>query len=119
MRFLLKMAFWMTLAFVVLPQTPLAELQRDMATWAGVTFSDDLFSDDLAIEPAKTVEKAAKTLSTATEKFATAKEKLEDLSSFCARNAFLCETGKAAVSQGMESVLTETADPAHTGTVKR
>lgn len=126
MRFLIKMVFWMTLAFVVLPHTPLAELQRDMANWAGVTFQDTP-----AIEPDKTAEKAVKTLVTAKEKLATAQEKLGDLSSFCTRNAFLCETGKSALSQGVDGLLTETdsaipvpasreaADPAHTGTVKR
>ncbi|GGB08806.1 hypothetical protein GCM10011491_41010 [Brucella endophytica] len=103
MRFLLKTVFWLTLAFVVLPHTPLAGLKAEMDQWV----SAEPIGNP-ATEPDKTAEKAIQTLSTA-------KEKLADLTTFCEKNPLLCETGKSAISNAIQNLGNEAAKTADGG----
>ncbi|WP_420959886.1 hypothetical protein [Brucella sp. IR073] len=95
MRFLIKTVFWLTLAFVVLPHTPLADLKAEMDHWANAQPAGNP-----ATEPDKTAEKALQTLSNA-------KEKLTGLTTFCEKNPLLCETGKSAISNAVQNLGNE------------
>jgi hypothetical protein len=95
MRFLIKTVFWLTLAFVVLPHTPLADLQRDVTTWAGAEPGGEP-----AVDPAKAAEQAKRT-------FTAAQQTLSDIGSLCERNPLICETGKAALTQAAKNVTAQ------------
>ncbi|RCS23297.1 hypothetical protein DUT91_13445 [Phyllobacterium salinisoli] len=105
MRFLIKTAFWLTLAFLVLPHTPLAKLAvgTDKAERA----------EQAAVTPAVAVGDSAahkipsgdgETKTGPLEAFFAAGKTVDELGSFCTRNASICETGKAVLSSlGMQA----------------
>jgi len=88
MRFLLKMAFWLTLAFVVLPHTPLAGL---------AIRTHDRSADDAAMvrdnAPGESREQAE-----AIDTLLATRKTLGEAGDFCTRNPGICETGRSVLS---------------------
>ncbi|PRD45786.1 hypothetical protein C5748_01130 [Phyllobacterium phragmitis] len=97
MRFLIKTAFWLTLAFLVLPHTPLGNLSGDLNGGK----NDQEAGSPLASNPAMAHDSAQSEdpeKAGPLETFFAAQKTLADFSSFCTRNASVCETGKAVFS---------------------
>ncbi|MBB2970125.1 DUF5330 domain-containing protein [Mesorhizobium sp. RMAD-H1] len=92
MRFLIKMAFWLTLAFVVLPHTPLA----DLAIRTGEQDSTRPSSAETVVRDSGS-EEGPETAGSLDTLFA-AQKTLADVSDFCTRNPSICETGKSVFS---------------------